>query len=370
MSDQSQNGAPDPNAPEAPKDTGAQQAVQGAAKPFYMRPPFLGGAAVAIVVIIAAAFLIGPSGDPASSPEAKAETAVPANDVAKASGWDLGRPGDIVMGSPDAPVKLVEYASLTCGHCAYFKLTVFPDIKKKYIDSGLVQYTLREFPTPPVGLATAGFMLARCAGEERYYPALEALFRTQPLWIKPDPQEARAQLEKISRQFGLNETEFETCINDEAELTRIRSVQEAGNEKFGINATPSFVINGRKADIRGASFEALDSAIRDALPEGAQVPEYTPAGAEGLAADPDDAGDEPADDASDEDGSGDGASDEGASDDEPADEGASEGGASGDEAEDEGASDDGASGEDDADAEDGAGDSGGDDGAEDGAPQE
>ncbi len=223
---------------------------------------------------------------------------------------------------------------------------MFPDIKKKYIDTGLVQYTLREFPTPPVSLSIAGFMLARCTGEQRYYQALEALFRSQPVWVKPNPQEARGELAKISRQFGLNEAEFEACIENEQELKRIRTVVEAGTEVYGINSTPSFVINGRKAEIRGASFEALDSLIQEHLPEGTEVPEYTPSGFNRAEpGQPDEgAGDTGEDDgaAADEGDSEDGESEDGAADDGSADEDASDDGASEEDASDEGSAEDGA----------------------------
>ncbi|MFP4004705.1 MAG: thioredoxin domain-containing protein [Alphaproteobacteria bacterium] len=359
MSDQSQNGPEqDPNAPEKPGEENTPKTAPEGAKPFYTRPPFIVGAVIALVAVIAVVIFAGPSGDPASTQDARAEDAandMAANDVAaNASNWELGRPGDIVMGSPDAPVKMVEYASLTCGHCAAFKLAVFPDIKKKYIDTGLVQYTLREFPTPPVSLSIAGFMLARCTGEDRYYQALEALFRTQPAWVKRDPQEARTELERISRQFGINETQFETCINDEQELERIRTVVEAGSEVYGINSTPSFVINGQKAEIRGASFDALDGAIRDALPPGTEVPEYTPAGLNetgapegeegGFAADEGAAGEEPADEGTSEEGtSEEGTSDEGTSEEGTSEEGTSEEGASDEGTADEGTSEEGTS---------------------------
>lgn len=302
MSDQPQSGPEDPN---APKDAQKPPQATPAAQPFYMRLPFLGGVFIAIVAIVAVAYFASRTGESGAGPEAKAEAA---NDVAGAVGWELGRKGDIVMGSRDAPVKLVEYASLTCGHCAAFKLMVFPDIKKKYIDTGLVQYTIREFPTAPQGLAVRAFMLARCTGEDHYYQALEALFRTQALWIRPDPQEARGALEKISRQFGLNDTDFNTCIGDEEEFQRIRTVAEAGYKLYGINATPSFVINGRKAEIHGATFEALDSVIRDHLPEGTKVPDYTPSEFNRAAAPDDDKGD--------------GAEDEGSNDDAADDDGA------------------------------------------------
>ncbi len=88
--------------------------------------------------------------------------------------------GDEVVGKQDAPVTIIEYASMTCGHCAAFHNTTYPELKKRYIDTGKVRYILREFPLDP--LAAAGFMLARCAGKDKYYPMVEILFEKQKEW--------------------------------------------------------------------------------------------------------------------------------------------------------------------------------------------
>ncbi|HMP61919.1 MAG TPA: thioredoxin domain-containing protein, partial [Phenylobacterium sp.] len=87
--------------------------------------------------------------------------------------------GDMTLGDPNAPVKMIEYASLSCVHCATFNNDVFPTLKTKYIDTGKVHYTFREFLTPPVEVAAAGFLLARCAGEDRYFEVVDAIFHSQ-----------------------------------------------------------------------------------------------------------------------------------------------------------------------------------------------
>lgn len=246
--------------------------------PFYKQRPFLiGAAAVVAAAALSAGFLFrGESAKSANQTAAIPSDSTPAAAGAalKDAGWELGRPGDIVMGAQDAPVTMIEYASMTCPHCRVFKLRIFPELKKKYIDTGLVRYTLREFPTPPASLSIVAFQLARCTGEDRYYGAIEALFRTQMQWVQPDPRQARTELLRIAQQFGMNETQFDACLNNEEEFERIKTVVEAGQNLFGINSTPSFVVNGRKANLpNGPTFEAMDSLLKESLPEGVHPPE-------------------------------------------------------------------------------------------------
>ncbi len=112
------------------------------------------------------------------------------------------------MGPESAPVTIIEYASMTCPHCAAFENTVFPELKKKYIDTGKVRFILREFPLD--GLAAAAFMLARCAGPDKYYPMVETLFNQQQKWAVRNPIEP---LMAIAKQAGFTQQTFEACIN-------------------------------------------------------------------------------------------------------------------------------------------------------------
>ncbi|MDP1600527.1 thioredoxin domain-containing protein, partial [Phenylobacterium sp.] len=93
-------------------------------------------------------------------------------------------PGEMTLGNPKAKVQMVEYASLSCVHCAHFNNEVFPAFRKKYIDSGKVHYTFREILTPPNEVAAAGFMVARCAGKDRYFAVLDAMFHEFDTWAK------------------------------------------------------------------------------------------------------------------------------------------------------------------------------------------
>ena len=134
---------------------------------------------------------------------AKADDAAPsATDLA-----DAGPDGDVMVGSDKAPVTIIEYASMTCPHCAHFSATTFPELQKKYIDTGKVRYTLRAFPLD--ALAAAGFMLARCAGNDKYMPMVETLFAKQADWVVKEPL---PPLKEIAKQFGMTEDSFNACL--------------------------------------------------------------------------------------------------------------------------------------------------------------
>src|SRR6516165_8706071 len=122
---------------------------------------------------------------------------------------------DIPMGSATAPVTIIEYASMTCPHCAAFAVTTFPKLKEKYIDTGKVKYIMREYPLDP--LAAAAFMLARCAGPDKYYPMIETLFAQQAKWAVRNPIEP---LLAIAKQAGFTEQSFRACLDDKALLEK------------------------------------------------------------------------------------------------------------------------------------------------------
>jgi len=162
---------------------------------------------------------------------------------------------DIPMGSATAPVTIIEYASMTCPHCAAFAVNTFPKLKEKYIDTGKVRYIMREYPLD--GLAAAAFMLARCAGPEKYYPLIETLFAQQQKWAVKEPL---PPLRAIARQAGFTEQSFDACINDKALLGKVQQMRDRGTQKFKVEATPTFYINGERHS--GAlSIEDIDKAI-------------------------------------------------------------------------------------------------------------
>ncbi|MGC2050539.1 MAG: DsbA family protein [Methylovirgula sp.] len=167
---------------------------------------------------------------------------------------------DIAQGKADAPITMIEYASMTCTHCAAFHATTYPTLISKYVDTGKVRFILREFPLDP--LATAAFMLARCSGPEKRNAVVDLLFDQQKNWAFTDkPLEALANLLK---QTGMTQATFETCINDQSLYEKVDQERDNAAQKFGIDATPTFFINGRK--ISGeVTPDALDKLLQPML---------------------------------------------------------------------------------------------------------
>ncbi|WP_448954634.1 DsbA family protein [Labrys neptuniae] len=184
----------------------------------------------------------------AAAPALAALPALAADD--KVSLLELAVPGpipDIALGKADAPVKVYEYASMTCPHCARFAKDVFPGIKEKYIDTGKVQWTMREFPLDP--RATAGFMLARCiakdAPPEKYYTMLDILFAQQDNWaFVSDSKQVLPALFNIAKQSGFTQEQFQACLKDQTLYAGVNAVKERGSSTFNIDGTPTFFING------------------------------------------------------------------------------------------------------------------------------
>jgi protein-disulfide isomerase len=165
---------------------------------------------------------------------------------------------DQVQGAADAPVTIIEYASMTCGHCAQFHNNTYPELKKRYIDTGKVKFILREFPLDP--LAASAFMLARCAGDGKYYPVVDAFFHQQSQWAVQRPLEPMLA---IARQAGFTKESFEACLTNQKMLDGIEWTRNRATEKFGVNSTPTFFINGKV--VRGAmTIDELSKQI-DAL---------------------------------------------------------------------------------------------------------
>lgn len=165
---------------------------------------------------------------------------------------------DIWLGSKDAPVTIIEYASMTCSHCATFHNITFPELKAKYIDTGKVRFALREFPFDP--LALAGFMLARCAGDKRE-AMIDLLFAQQPNWaFKDKPLDA---LMALTRQTGMSSQAFETCLRDKPLYDNVNAVRDRGAKEFRVESTPTFFINGRR--VTGAQSMADMAKIIDPM---------------------------------------------------------------------------------------------------------
>ena len=173
-----------------------------------------------------------------------------------------GPAGDIVLGSEKAPVTIIEYASMTCPHCAHFSNTTFPELQKRYIDSGKVRFIFREFPLD--ALAAAGFMLARCAGNDKFMPIVETLFAKQPEWMVQKPVEP---LKAIAKQFGYTEESFNQCLANQKILDDIQVVRDRAADKLGVNSTPTFFVNGKKLT-GDQPIDAMAKLIEPYLKEG------------------------------------------------------------------------------------------------------
>jgi protein-disulfide isomerase len=156
---------------------------------------------------------------------------------------DLMQPGplgDMSLGEANAPVTIIEYASMTCPHCAHFHETTYPELKKKYIDTGKVRFIFREFPLDQ--LAAAAFMLARCGNKDRYFPMIEILFQQQRDWVVQRPLQP---LMAITKQAGMSEQEFNECLKNQQVLDGIEEVRQRAAQKFNVQSTPTFFINGK-----------------------------------------------------------------------------------------------------------------------------
>lgn len=192
----------------------------------------------------------------AVSAQQKGPTEVPVEELMKP-----GALPDLALGPIDAKVTVVEYASMTCGHCAAFAKDVWPGFKKKYIDTNKVHYVFREFPLD--NLAAAASMLARCTGGDKTFPLIEILFQKQAEWAfgegNPVPR-----LFEIAKQAGFTQESFDKCLTDQKLLDNITAGRARASDVFGVSATPSFYVNGKKLD--GApTIEAFDKMIEPLL---------------------------------------------------------------------------------------------------------
>jgi len=194
----------------------------------------LGGAAViAVAVAGGAGYYFWSRPDTAVAQPAGA-------DVSLAELMTPGPLGDQILGAADAPITIIEYASMTCPHCAHFHETTFPEMKKKYIDTGKIRFIFREFPLDP--LAAAGSMLARCAGKDKFFPMIEALFSQQKDWVVQKPLQPMLA---IAKQAGFTQQTFDECLANQKMLDGIEETRTRAAQKFGVNSTPTFFINGK-----------------------------------------------------------------------------------------------------------------------------
>lgn len=170
---------------------------------------------------------------------------------------------ETVIGDPQAPVTIIEYSSLTCPHCATFHSETMPKLKETYIDTGKARLVYRDFPLGRLALAAA--VVARCVDPSRHFGFIEMLYRDQGSWAQSaDPL---AELKVRAQLAGLSESEFNACLENQPLIQAIQQRAQEGQQEYGIDSTPSFIIDGKK--LTGEqSFETFSEAIDAALANG------------------------------------------------------------------------------------------------------
>jgi protein-disulfide isomerase len=174
---------------------------------------------------------------------------------------------EMAIGEENAPVTIVEYMSMTCPHCATFHNTTFDEIKTKYVDTGKVRFIIREFPFDP--RAAAAIMLARCnpsnpqemSTPEQYFPMVSMLMKQQNTWAAAE--DGRAALLQMSKLAGFSQETFQACLTNQQLLDDVNATMKRGADEFGVNSTPTFLINGER--YAGAMSVESMSALIDSL---------------------------------------------------------------------------------------------------------
>ncbi|MCC5985647.1 MAG: DsbA family protein [Rhodobacteraceae bacterium] len=199
---------------------------------------------------------------PDPQPDVSALPAPGAANAETVAAADLPEVPEINLGNSDAPVTVIEYASFTCPHCANFHLGPFQDIKANFIETGQIQYIIREVYFDPYGLWAA--MVARCGGIERYHGVSELLYQTQRQWTAGDNPAAVAEnLRRIGRQAGMSGDEVNACLEDREMALALTAAYQRNAEADNIRATPTFMINGRQYS--NMPYSEFESVLNDLL---------------------------------------------------------------------------------------------------------
>jgi protein-disulfide isomerase len=176
------------------------------------------------------------------------------------SGSGAATADDMAMGNDKAPVTMIEYASVACPHCAAFINDVLPAFKAKYIDTGKVHFISREQLTGDERMAAAGFLVARCAGKDKYFQVTDAIYRNQQ-GVYTD---MRNGLLNIAKSVGMTEAQFDKCLSDDKAIDALNTRVEKFARENHITGTPTFFVNGKEIASGEVSMEQLDKAMADA----------------------------------------------------------------------------------------------------------
>lgn len=165
---------------------------------------------------------------------------------------------DRVLGDENAPVTIIEYASMTCGHCGHFHNEVLPKIKEAYVETGKVKIIFRDFPLNAPAVKAA--MMARCAPEDKYFQLVEVIFANQARWTTAEnPVQSVAQLGKLA---GMSEADIQACMGNQALEDGLLKNMQIGQSKWQVQSTPSFIFNNGEMRISGAMpFEEFQKTI-------------------------------------------------------------------------------------------------------------
>ena len=233
---------------------------------FSMRLARYISSVAAMTFVVTAAFA-GPASGAADKPLVLQGTqlaqAATAPQLADASSGPRRENGDMVIGAANAPVTVIEYASLTCPHCARFHTETLPKLKSEYVETGKVKYVFRDFPLDRLALNAA--TIAQCAGPERYFTFLDVFFQQQQNWTRGnDPEAMLASLKRLARMGGMSEAQIEDCLKNKQMQDTVLASRMGGEKQFEVRSTPTLIINGQRHS--GAlSFDELEKIIKPLL---------------------------------------------------------------------------------------------------------
>lgn len=211
------------------------------------KSPILLIAVAAVAIVAGAAWFLTRGGEttPAAVAQTTSETSETVSDAVDVGD---GLP-DFFLGQADAPVEVIEYASFTCPHCANFHTQVYPNLKAEYIDTGKVKFVMREVYFDRYGLLAG--LLARCGGDMRYFGIVDLLYKQQSEWARGEGDAIIQNLYGIGRQAGLQNDQMQACLSDRPLSEALVADFQLKAGRDGVNATPSFVINGKKMSNMG-----------------------------------------------------------------------------------------------------------------------
>lgn len=234
--------------------------------------PYLIAGAVGLLAIIGglAFWIWGGSADPAGPTQTAGNGECVAKETFEVAATDH------VVGKADAPLTIIEYASMTCIHCARFSRDVYPTLKSEYIDKGYVRYVFREFPLDEVALTAS--VVGRCLARDQYLPYVELMYHELEKWAQPADNDLRGSIKEMARRAGMSGDDFEKCLSTEDDAKKVVEIRTKGNADYCISGTPYFLLDGKKLASGEIPWSELDEKLRAALKaKGVDVPAAAPA---------------------------------------------------------------------------------------------